>query len=284
MYGGRAGGTYTLAMRGSLALISALGAALTAVGGLAGCGLVEDMGFQYNPEAQGIFGMIARPTPGQATAWALDRENADRRYQGTLLLANAPFAGEAVYLELFTDHLNDPDPAVRSAAARGLAHHGRPEHVPLLLGALSDEDELVRTEAARALQRIHNPVAVRPLIDRLSEDREESREVRALSAQALGQYAEPRVLAALASSLRDSSLAVNRGALESLRALTGQDFGLDQRAWLGFIGGEGDPFAQRLAYEYPRFERDRRWVEYIPLVPRAPNEPAAQPAGLPRQE
>lgn len=242
------------------------------------------MGFQYNPNAQGVLSLLARPTPGQATAWALDAENADRRYQGTLLLANAPFAGEEVYLELFIDHLDDPDAAVRSAAARGLAHHGRPEHVPLLIAALGDSEELVRTEAARALQRVHNPVAVRALIDRLSEEREESREVRALCAQALGQYAEPRVLAALASSLRDSSLAVNRGALESLRALTGQDFGLNQRAWLEFIGGAGDPFAHQLAYEYPRFERDKRWVEYIPLVPGAPNEPAAQPVGMPRQE
>lgn len=251
---------------------------------LAGCGLVEDLGYQYNPGARGILDMVTRPTPEQATAWALDKDNPDRRYQGTLLLANAPFAGEDVYLELFEDNLRDDDPAVRSAAARGLAHHGRPEHVPLLVGALQDEEVLVRTEAARALQRIHSPQAVRPLIERLNEEIEESREVRAACAHALGQYPEPRVLAALAASLRDSSLAVNHSALEALRFLTGQDFGLDQRAWLVYLDEAGDPFAGKLAYEYPRFERDRRWIEYVPLVPQAPNEPAAQPAGMPRQE
>ena len=249
-----------------------------------GCGLVEDMGMQYNPNAQSIFGLLSRPSPAQATAWALDEENADRRYQGTLLLANAPFAGEDVYIELFVDNLDDEDAAVRSAAARALAHHGRPEHVPLLIGALSDETELVRFEAARALQRIHSPVAVRPLIDKLDEEAEESTEVRAACAHALGQYPEPRVLAALAASLRDQSLAVNISAEEALMYLTGQNFGLDQRAWIEYIYGTGDPFEGQLAYEYPHFERDRRWIEYVPLVPQAPNEPAAQPVGMPRQE
>lgn len=257
---------------------------LLALVAIPGCGLVEDMGFQYNPGADGIFSMITRPSPSQATAWALDKDNADRRYQGTLLLANAPFAGEDVYIELFVDNLGDEDPAVRSAAARALAHHGRPEHVPLLLTALNDETELVRVESARALQRIHSDLAVRPLIDKLSEDAEESSEVRAACAHALGQYPEPRVLAALAAALRDQSLAVNISAEAALGYLTGQDFGLDQRAWFAYISETSDPFVQPLAYEYPRFERDRRWIEYVPLVPPAPNEPAAQPVGMPRQE
>ncbi len=251
---------------------------------LAGCGLVDDMGFQYNPEAKGIFSLISRPSPAQATAWALDKENADRRYQGTLLLANAPFAGEDVYLKLFEDNLRDDDAAVRSAAARALAHHGRPDHVPLLIEALQDEQELVRMEAARALQRIHSTLAVRPLINRLDAEIEESSDVRAACASALGQYAERRVLSSLIASLRDQSLAVNHSAEESLRFLTGQSFGFDQREWIEFIDEAQDPFVGQLAYQYPHFERDRRWIEYVPLVPQAPNEPASQPVGMPRQE
>lgn len=262
----------------------AISLVILALGPLAGCGLVEDMGFEYNPNAEGIFSLITRPSPEQATAWALDQENADRRYQGTLLLANAPFAGEDVYLELFIDNLDDEDAAVRSAAARALAHHGRPEHVPLLIDALRDEEDLVRKEAARALQRIHSDTAVRPLIDRLDEEVEENSEIRAACASALGQYRQPRVLAALVASLRDQSLTVNHSAEEALYYLTGQDFGLDQRAWIEFIDQAENPFADQLAYEYPRFERDKRWIEYVPLVPQAPNEPPAQPAGMPRQE
>lgn len=249
-----------------------------------GCTFMEDMGYQTNPNANGILDLFSRPSPAQATAWALDDTNADRRYQGTLLLANAPFAGDDVYLQLFEDNLRDDDPAVRSAAARGLAHHGGPDQIPVILEALGDEDELVRIEAARALQRIHSERAVGALLSRLSSEIEESRDVRAACAHALGQYPQPRVLAALAASLRDQSLAVNMSSLEALRYLTGQDFGLDQRAWFEFLDQTDDPFAHQITYVYPYFERDRKWIEYVPLVPQAPNEPSAQPVGMPREE
>ncbi len=262
--------------------ILTLSAALTLF--LGGCTLMEDMGYQSNPNAEGIFDLFTRPSPAQATAWALDDTNADRRYQGTLLLANAPFAGEDLYLELFEENLQDDDPAVRSAAARGLAHHGGPGQVPQILVALRDEDELVRIEAARALQRIHSTNAVEALIARLNASIEESKDVRAACAHALGQYPQPRVLAALAASLRDQSLSVNMSALEAMRYLTGQDFGLDQRAWLEFIDEAEDPFSQQITYVYPYFERDKKWIEYVPLIPQAPNEPAAQPVGMPREE
>lgn len=249
-----------------------------------GCAFMEDMGYQTNPNATGILDLFVRPSPEEATAWALDTTNNDRRYQGTLLLANAPFAGEDIYLKLFEDNLQDEDAAVRSAAARGLAHHGGPAQIPLILGALKDEEVLVRLEAARALQRIHSTDAVAPLIARLDQDVEESREVRAMCAHALGQYPEPRVLASLAASIRDQSLAVNRSALEALQFLTGQDFGLDQRAWLEFIDEAEDPFVQQVTYTYPYFERDKKWIEYLPVMPQAPNEPKAEPIGMPRQE
>jgi hypothetical protein len=264
-----------------LAILSAL-ALLTLFQG--GCAFIEDMGYESNPNATGVMDLFVRPSPAQATAWAIDPTNSDRRYQGTLLLANAPFAGEEVYLQLFEDNLQDEDAAVRSAAARGLAHHGGPVQIPLILNALTDEEVLVRLEAARALQRIHSDEAVAPLISRLDHEVEESREVRAACAHALGQYPEPRVLASLASSIRDQSLAVNRSSHDALQFLTGQDFGLNQRAWLEFIDEAEDPFVQQISYTYPYFEREKKWIEYVPLIPQAPNEPKAQPVGMPRQE
>lgn len=146
--------------------------------------------------------------------------------------------------------------------------------------ALTDEDELVRLEAARGLQRIHAPQAVPVLLERLDRSIEPNPDVRTEAAIALGQYPENRVVRGLIAALADRRLAVNSGTLESLRTLTGQDFGYDRRAWLDWFGASKTPFAARSVFIYPVFHRDRRLIEYIPFVPQPPNEIAAQPAGV----
>jgi hypothetical protein len=249
-----------------------------------GCAALEDLGYQPNPNATGLRDLFVRPSPEQAARWAIDPHNADRRFRGTALLAAAPFAGDDEYLALFVDNARDPDPAVRAAAIRGVANHGSPEHIEILAGALADPDDLVRAAAARAAQRIHGPSIVPALIQRLDPERERVHEVRAAAAHALGQYAEPRVIEALLAALRDPSLTVNRHARESLTTLTGEELGLDPVAWLAFVRASPDPLAGRTDYEYQRFSRSMRLVDYVPLYPSPPNEPAAQPIGLPRAE
>lgn len=234
-----------------------------------------------------VFGMFSPPTPAEAAAWATDQYDADKRYRGMLLLANAPFGGEPVYVEMYTKAATDEDPSVRAAAIRGLALHGSPEDVPTILAQLGDKDRLLRWECARALQRVHNPVAVPPLIKLLEEKNEPEAMVRSAAADALGQYAEARVLEGLITALRDRDLAVNDAGRRSLRTLTGQDFGQNFRAWVawrratgGAAVGGGDPFAGRQAYIYPVFHRNKSWLEWVAPIYRPPNEIASTPVGL----
>ncbi|MCC6677621.1 MAG: HEAT repeat domain-containing protein [Phycisphaerales bacterium] len=231
--------------------------------------------------ATSILQVFAQPTPAQAAEWAIDKYDADKRYRGTLILANQPFGGEPVYMELYLDNIKDPDASVRGAATRAIANHGRPDQVPLLVERLKDEDRLVRQEAARGLQRLHNPVAINPLIAAIDENKETDVDVRAEAAHALGQYADNKVVQALIAALNDSNLAVNRNTLLSLRTLTGQDFGYDRRAWIDWYDSTKDTFAARGVYTYPAFHRDKNLSEYIPFVPPPPNEPTAVPVGLP---
>lgn len=230
----------------------------------------------------------AEPTPSEAAAWALDKYDADKRYRGTLLLANSSFGGEAVYMQLYLDNIKDVDPGVRAAATRAIARHGSPDQVPLLIERLADEDRLVRVEAARGMQRLYNPVAVDPLlftlmVDKRGDDYNELEpDVRIETAEALGMYAENRVVEVLIGSLADPSLAVNRSALDSLRTLTGQDFGLDRRAWLDWYDRTKLAFAAQSEYEYPVFSRQKHWYEFLPFVPQPDNEPVSTPIGLPR--
>lgn len=236
---------------------------------------------------------------------ANDASNPDRRARGITLLMNAPFGGEPVYVELYERRIAPADPvagiehehpAVRAVAARALALHGDPGHVPLIVPLLDNEDPQVRLEAVQALQRLHNPVAVRPLLERLVRDRaravggrqpvetvESEPDIRAAAADALGQYAERQVLEGLIAALDDNSLAVTSRALKSLRTLTGQDLSDDALAWIAWLdqtqkAGE-DPFAGRTPYTYPVFERDFRWTDIIPFTHPAKNEIPSTPIG-----
>ncbi len=149
--------------------VLALLISLFIAGALTGC---ESSGFELKPGATSIFQGFAPPSPTDAAKWAIDPYDADKRYRGTLLLANAPFANDPLYVQLFTDNAKDKDPGVRAVAARGLGTHGGPEQVPLLVTMLKDEDPTVRTESARALQRLHNPVAIDPLLLAVNRDKE----------------------------------------------------------------------------------------------------------------
>jgi len=239
--------------------------------------------FQLKPGAKGIFDGVAGPGPAEAAEWSIDKFDPDKRYRGTLLIANAPWANEPVYIKLFTDNSNDVDPGVRAAAIRGLANHGSPEHVDIIAPRLADEDPGVREMAARALQRLHSPSAVEPLLIRLDPAKEPEFAVRVQAARALGQYRETRVVELLIQTLDDDNLAVTDACRSSLRTLTGQDLGLSRAAWATWYKAQETSeqvFAAGGTYMYPIYSRDRDWWEYFPFVPPPPNEQASTPAGL----
>ena len=251
---------------------------LAAAAALAGCE-APDLGLQKG--ANSVFSAFSGPSPSEAATLALDRYSANNRYKGTLLLSTASFAGEPVYMALFRDNIDDEDPGVRAVSARAVARHGSPEDAALLIERLADSDVSVRIEAARGLQRLHNPAAVKPLVDAINMEKEPEALVRFEAASALGQYPEPIVVEQLIASLADPNLSVNRNSLASLRTLTGQDLGFDQKAWFEWYKATDAPFAARGGFVYPVFSRDKRWWEYIPFVPPPPNEPASVPAGSP---
>lgn len=220
------------------------------------------------------------PKPEDAVALALDEYDADKRYRGTALLANAPFGGERPYLELFREAVEDEDAGVRQVGVRAIGIHGEPEDVPAITARLTDDEWLVRMEAARALQRLHNPDAVVPLTERTTIDNEIQAAVRAEAVLALGQYRQARVLQSLVTALADPSLSVNYNAVAALEILTGQNLGFEPAAWLAWIERADDPFAAGRIYTYPGFERDKLWYEWIPFLGQPPNESDSVPVGL----
>ncbi|MEC9374057.1 MAG: HEAT repeat domain-containing protein [Planctomycetota bacterium] len=234
-------------------------------------------------QSESVLDLFAPPSPAEAAAWAVDPFDPDKRQRGLLLLANAPFGGENVYVRLYAVAATDEDAGVRAVAMRALSLHGGPDNVPLIAGQLTDreESELVRREAAHALQRLHNTAAIPALIQAIDPAREEDMDVRARAARALGQYAEPRVVRSLINALNDRRLVVNQNARDSLQVLTGQDFRYNARAWTEWMNSSSDVFALRGEYEYPVFQRDPTIVEFLTPFWSPPNESPAKPVGMP---
>lgn len=267
-----------------LAAAGACIAALLAVAGLSGC---DSMNTKAAEESGSIFGLLLPPSPADAARWSQDPYDADRRFRGTNLLANATFGGEDVYVKMYAMKLGAPpadkpdsDPGVRGVAARALGMHGDPASADLILPLLKESNRLVRLEAIRALQRIHNPKAVDALLVAVDYKQEFDQDVRSEAAIALGQYFQRRVLQVLVGALDDDYLAVTTNARRSLEVLTGQDFGENQPVWLDWIQKTDDVFAGRKPYLYPAFFRDPYWFEYLPFTGSAPNEISGTPVGM----
>lgn len=250
--------------------------------GLSGC--IDPAQRAQMAESDSILApLMSQPGVRDAALWASDQYDADKRARGTVLLANAPFGGADAYLSMYREYLTDPAPGVRAAAARGLGMHGSPEDVPRIVPLLADEQRSVRLDAVKALQRLHNPAAINPLIERTKVEVETDGDIRAGAATALGQYAEPRVVQALIAALDDDQFLVTRAAHESLQTLTGNlELPDDRKLWQQWVASKPEPFANRQPYFYPVFQRDAIWTDYLPFIGGpAPNEAAAQPAGMP---
>jgi hypothetical protein len=252
-------------------------AATVGLGWLVGCNGNGD----FPNSMDELINMAGPPSPAEAATMAADPYSADNRTKGMLLLANAPWGGEPVYIRLYEVALDDEDLGVQAVAVRALSFHGSPEHVPAIADKLDSSDDNLRWEAARALQRLHNPVAVGPLLDHTARDNEENADVRAAAATALSQYPEQRVFDSLVAALDDPSLRMNRAAADALTTLTGQRLGADPRPWFAWADETDDLFASREVFEYPVFRRDRRVAEYIVPWLEPPNETSSIPVGMP---
>ncbi len=230
---------------------------------------------------------LAVPSPGQAARMALDQYDADDRRRGVTMLANAPFGGTAIYVDMYRDYVeHERDPLVRAAAIKALGRFGEPDDAVLIAPWLSrsaTDSTQVRREAAHALQRLHHR-QVAPALLRVLGDEGEDGQVRASSAVALGQYPQPRVLSGLMAALQANELAVNRSAAQSLHQLTGQVFGIDRYEWVDWydatVAARRDPFAARMDYQYPTYQRADRWWDRLAFWERRPRERPDSPAGL----
>ena len=240
---------------------------------IAGC---ESLSEDFNDFTE----KFSPPSPFQAAVWASDFNDPGLQRRGVILLSNATFGGERTYVDLYRVlSAESSDPLVQAAGIRALGRWGSPEDALVIADQLENEYRRVRLEAAIALQRVHEE-SVEDRIWRRLVDESEDEAIRIELAIALGQYPTDSAFQALALTLEDRSLAMNLAAADSLRVLTGRDFGIDGPAWLSWYDSTKTPFAQVEIFLYPTFERPISFFEKLAFWDPTVFEKPAPPRGL----
>lgn len=225
------------------------------------------------------------PTPFEAATWAGDFNDPGKQRRGVVLLSNSYFGGSTANVKLYrllvardTDQLVDP--LVRAAAVRALGRWGEPEDAKIIATYLNDDAyEQVRLEASKSLQRLHED-SVESAIWRRLVDEDEIESIQIELAIALGQYPSDASFQALVRSLDNRSLALNLAAADSLRVLTGENFGIDGPLWLSWYESTKTPFVDSQTFLYPTFQRKITFFEYLIFWSPVTFEKPSVPRGL----
>ena len=244
--------------------------------------LVAAFGCETMRQDFGEFGESITPvSPDSAAKMMMDFSDPDNRRRGTVLISNSPFGGTDVYVEWYRDSVaTETDPLVKAASIAALGRFGRPQDAVVIALALDEsQPSQVRWEAAKALQRLHNPAVVPVLLAAL-RNADEGVDIRVAAALALGQYPQDRVFQALVAALESPRLSVNEASRQSLMTLTGQDHGLDGKAWLAWYNSVSNPFADQKEYLYPTYQREETFLEKMAFWSSKNYEKPAPPAGL----
>jgi hypothetical protein len=199
-----------------------------------GCQSINDFGTRLNDKITGH-------TPRAAAVQMEDPYFPDERRMGINRLSAFPFGRQPPYTTRYEQIAqSDPDWLVRATAIRALNRSRWQPATPLFIKALDDTNDHVQLEATKALSNIPDPSAI-PSLLRLVNDGTENRDVRIAAADALRHYKTVEVARTLASQLGGREFGVAWQSHRSLQAMTGQDCGYDESAWLNYITGPEKP-------------------------------------------
>jgi hypothetical protein len=129
----------------------------------------------------------------------------------------------------------EPDPLVRQSIVKSLEEFRTPMAQQVLQAALSDDNEAVRIECCQVLGRRAEPATVATLAATLNGDKNE--DVKMAAAKALGKIKSPEAMKALAAALDDRDPAMQYVGVQSMKSITGKDYGPDVQAWRQVAAG-----------------------------------------------
>jgi len=150
--------------------------------------------------------------------------------------------------EILSQLLNNPEPAIRTAAAGAMGDFGHKDFVEPLNLALSDAAVLVRAAAAKAVGQIGDERSVKPLSDQVHHRRNYFRGrsiwVRRHFVVALGDLGSKSAFPVLLRSIDDEDSTVAKAVIESLEKVAGFTFSegrsadQEKEAWRRYVSAQ----------------------------------------------
>lgn len=146
---------------------------------------------------------------------------------------------------------HEQDPLVRLHIVRALAKINDPRASAVLHAGLEDPSDAVRIACCEAWGQRGGPESIQELSTVL--EAESNIDVRMAAAKALGATKDAQAVKPLADVLADNDPAIQRRAIESLKAVSGKDYGYDVQAWRQYAAGEpvqkrGESLAERMMF------------------------------------
>lgn len=133
----------------------------------------------------------------------------------------------------------EPDALVRKAIIDAMSEYQTPLAQQVIEAALNDSDMAVRIAACEGLGKRGEARSVDSLAKALRDDRDI--DVRLAAAEALGNIKSPESVKALVVALDDRDPAMQYVGVESMKSITGEDYGGDVQAWRQLAAGETPP-------------------------------------------
>lgn len=153
------------------------------------------------------------------------------------LIAESPPKPESgVSEQLAREIQHEQDPLVRLYIVRALAKIPDARAAAVLHAGLEDPSDAVRIACCEAWGQRGGPEAIEELSTVLQA--ESNIDVRMAAAKALGETRSEQAVKPLAEVLADNDPAIQRRAIESLKSVSGKDYGYDVQAWRQYAAGE----------------------------------------------
>ena len=202
-------------------------------------GLVSTVGCHDGPLYQ-----LKKVNPFYVSQWNADKKigvTDTQRRDELQLLASSVGSMSAAEQAKWIPHLNqlienDPNVEMRRLAVRAAGRISDPRSMDLIKRGLDDDAAKVRMQACSSLGNKSGDDAARLLVATIGT--EGNLDVKHSAMEALGNFQSPIASQSLRTALVDSNPATKQLAMESLRGVTGKDYGDDPSVWIAALDGQ----------------------------------------------